>query len=137
MLVCAAVTVQNSFNYPTNKNGGLLMTMNVAGMSGDGSKGPESGLKFPPIGLLTGLLATSIGYAFLLSTEEGQRWDRKHTWFVTVIGVFLTLGWLAVDDPKAAFKALICFMVSGSPIVFRALFLENAKDSSLIRRNVQ
>lgn len=111
--------------------------MNMTHSATRRGKGAEISLHLPPIGVLTGLFASSVGYAFLLTTEEGRRWDKKHTWFMTVIGVALTLAWLAMVDPKAAFKALVCFMVSGTPIVFRALFLENEQTDSLINRSVQ
>lgn len=74
------------------------------------------------IGSLTGLAATSIGYALFLNTHVGRRWDTQHTWFMTVIGTAYTLAWLATVDRRAAVKALIYFGVAGSPIVVRALY---------------
>lgn len=74
------------------------------------------------IGSLTGLAATSIGYAMFLNTRTGRRWDVQHTWFMTIIGVAYTLAWLALVDRKAALKTLVYFAVAGSPIVIRALY---------------
>jgi len=65
------------------------------------------------IGSLSGLLATSTGYALFLNTHMGRRWDTQHTWFMTAIGVAYTLAWLATVDWKAALKALIYWAIFG------------------------
>lgn len=94
----------------------------------------EISLQIPSAGALFGLFASSIGYAFLLSTKEGRRWDRENNWFVVMIGVFLTLGWLAMTDPKAAAKGLVCFIVSGLPVMARAIILRNLSDDKTAER---
>lgn len=51
---------------------------------------------------LAGLFISSVGYALALQTKPGKRFDREHTWFATVMGVLLTLGWLSTDDDGGA-----------------------------------
>jgi hypothetical protein len=76
------------------------------------------------IGTLTGLAATSVAYAMFLNSPTGRKWDTQHTWFMTVIGVSFTLGWLAITDPKAALKSLIYFAIAGTPVAIRAMYNE-------------
>ena len=77
------------------------------------------------VGAVVGLAVSSVRYAQWLNTPLGRKWDTQHTWFVTVMGVFLTLAWLALHDPKAALKAFAFFVISGMPIVVRALALNS------------
>lgn len=114
------------------------VTNNVNGM-GKSSEFPHDFSLVSPNNLtlaatVLGLAVTSIRYAQWLNTPLGRKWDQQHTWFVTVIGVMLTLAWLAAHDPKAAIKAFAFFIVSGMPIVVRALALETANLDTLISR---
>lgn len=86
------------------------------------------------VGAVIGLGITSIQYARWLNTPLGRQWDTQHTWFCTVLGVMLTLAWLAVHDPKAAVKSFAFFMVSGTPIVIRALSNHSATLETYINR---
>lgn len=95
---------------------------------------PVSSDSLTLVATVLGLAVTSIRYAQWLNTPLGRKWDQQHTWFVTVLGVMLTLAWLAVHDPKAAVKAFAFFIVSGMPIVVRALALETATLDALIDR---
>jgi hypothetical protein len=89
------------------------------------------------VGAMLGLAVTSVRYAVWLNSPKGRKWDKQHTWFVTVIGVFLTLAWLAVHDPKAALKAFAFFVVSGTPIVVRSLSLESERLEAYINRETR
>jgi hypothetical protein len=89
------------------------------------------------VGAVTGLAITSIQYARWLNTPLGKKWDQQHTWFVTVLGVMLTLAWLAIHDPKAAIKAFGFFMISGMPIVVRALDGQSAVLETYIQHEKQ
>lgn len=114
------------------------VTNNINGM-GKSSEFPHDFSLVSPNNLtlaatVLGLAVTSIRYAQWLNTPLGRKWDQQHTWFVTVIGVMLTLAWLAAHDPKAAIKAFAFFIVSGMPIVVRALALETANLDTLISR---
>ena len=89
------------------------------------------------VGAIAGLGITSIQYAHWLNTPLGLRWNQQHTWFTTVLGVMLTLAWLAIHDPQAAIKAYGFFMISGMPIVVRALSLKSANLEAFIEREKQ
>lgn len=118
------------------------MNINVTNNATGESKSPEFLQNIFPVSpdtltlvaTVLGLAVTSIRYAVWLNTPLGRKWDQQHTWFVTVIGVMMTLAWLAVHDPKAAIKAFAFFIVSGMPIVVRALALETANLDTLISR---
>lgn len=96
-------------------------------------KSLETDTQAVAIGSLTGLAATSIGYAMFLNTRNGRRWDVQHTWFMTVIGVAYTLAWMALVDHKAAMRALLYFAVAGCPIVVRALY-NHVQETEAIRK---
>lgn len=83
---------------------------------------------------LVGAFISGIAYAFLLSTRAGRRADREHTWFVTVIGVMMTLGWVATEDRDAAWKAFLAFIASGMPMIARALYLQSQQLTDLYER---
>ena len=89
------------------------------------------------VGAVIGLAVTSTRYAIWLNTPLGRKWDTQHTWFVTVMGVFLTLAWLALHDPRAALKAFAFFVVSGIPIVVRALALESDMLETIVTRETK
>jgi hypothetical protein len=143
MLVCAAVTVRTSFNQLINTKWRTSpMPHTVTDPVTTGSNSSESlhnvsasssnGVLL--VGALVGMAITGVQYAQWLNTPLGRKWDQQHTWFVTVVGVMLTLAWLAVHDLKAAIKAFCFFMVSGMPIVIRALSLDSARLETLISR---
>ncbi len=98
------------------------------------SNSPSATNEILMIGAVTGLAITSIQYARWLNTPLGLRWNQQHTWFTTVAGVMLTLAWLALHDIKAAIKTFGFFMISGTPIVIRALNNESAKLEAYIGR---
>lgn len=108
---------------------------NVTEEKHEKGNGLEISLNIPPIGVLSGLFASSIGYAFLLNTKEGRRWNDEQNWFVVMVGVMLTLIWLSMTDPKAAIKAFICFIVSGIPIIARSLIIDNDNRDGVRRRS--
>lgn len=85
-------------------------------------------------GTLLGLGISSTRYALWLNSPMGRRWDQQHTWFVVMLGVFLTLGWLALHDLKAALKAFAFFMISGLPIMVRALNNESDMLEKIVSR---
>lgn len=87
------------------------------------------------IGTVTGLAATSAAYAMFLNSPVGRRWDARHTWFMTVIGVGFTLAWLAATDKRAAIKALAHFAVAGAPIAVRALYNNLAEMEGIANRD--
>lgn len=89
------------------------------------------------IGAVLGLSVSSIRYAIWLNTATGRRWDQQHAWFVTVVGVMLTLAWLALHDPKAAVKAFAFFIISGMPIIVRALNNESEMLEKFIVRELK
>lgn len=86
------------------------------------------------VGAMLGLTVTSVQFAHFLNTPLGRKWDAQHTWFMTVVGVMFTLAWLALHDPRAAMKAFAFFMISGMPIVIRALSLSSATLEALVER---
>jgi len=71
---------------------------------------------------IIGLWFTSAGYAALLSSKTGRQWADQNTTFSVVIGVLLTLFWLALCDAKTAKKTFIYFALSGSPMILRSLY---------------
>lgn len=89
------------------------------------------------LGAVAGLAVSSIRYALWLNSPTGRKWDAQHTWFVTVVGVMLTLAWLALHDPKAALKAFGFFVISGMPIVVRALNLESETLETFVNREIK
>lgn len=60
--------------------------------------GMQRGLPWAKVGAV----ATGALYAGLLTTRLGKRIEREHTWFTVMGGVLLTLGWLSIEDKKAA-----------------------------------
>lgn len=85
---------------------------------------------------VVGAFVSSCGYAALLTTGLGKRIEREHTWFVVMLGVFLTLGWLSVEDRKASSRAFTFFVCTGLPIIARALYLHTQLTNALIDREV-
>lgn len=83
--------------------------------------------------LIAGAFMSSTLYAMLLCTREGRKWDREHTWFVVVLGVFLTLGWLALDNRQAAQRAFTYFIATGLPIIARSLFMQSQATDAAMR----
>lgn len=73
-----------------------------------GVNGDHRGLPWAKVGAV----ATGIIYAGLLTTRLGKRIEREHTWFTVMGGVFLTLGWVATEDKKAAERAFAFFVAS-------------------------
>jgi hypothetical protein len=76
---------------------------------------------------LFGLFGFSTAYCFLLSTKRGKRWADEQTWATVFGGVALTTAFMAIEDRKAAYMALVYFFVSGIPIVFRSLWIQLEK----------
>lgn len=77
---------------------------------------------------------SSGAYAALLTTRIGRRIERDHTWFVVMIGVFITLGWLSVEDRKAASRTFSYFVATGLPIIVRALYLYTELTDAIIEK---
>lgn len=102
-------------------------------MSIEAQNQPNEGTNIPLNTLLAGTLATGTVYALLLNTSEGRKWNQQHNWFTVIIGVFLTLGWLAIHDPKAAGRAFVFFVASGLPIVGRSLLQASQERAELER----
>lgn len=71
-----------------------------------------------------GLAVSGVRFAMWMNSPTGRKWDEQHTWFVTVMGVTLTLAWYALHDWRGAMKVFGFFVLSGTPIVVRALALE-------------
>lgn len=71
-----------------------------------------------------GLLITSTIYALVLTHPKGKEWADRQTWSTVVLGVGFTLGWMALEDEKAASKARDFFMWSAGPIIIRSLALQ-------------
>lgn len=94
---------------------------------------PPNAPQMHPLGAMAGLLLTSTAFAFVLSTQTGRKWDRQHTWFMTTIGVMFTLAWLAMEDRRAASRAFFYFVVSGMPIIGRALILNDEEMDSITK----
>ena len=61
-----------------------------------GVNGDHRGLPWAKVGAV----ATGIIYAGLLTTRLGKRIEREHTWFTVMGGVFLTLGWVAIEASR-------------------------------------
>lgn len=93
--------------------------------------GSKEGSHLPLNTLLTGTFASGVVYALLLNTAEGRKWSQQHNWFTVVVGVFMTLGWLAIHDSKAAGRAFVFFVASGLPIVGRALLQASQERAEL------
>lgn len=80
---------------------------------------------------MIGMLGVSTGYMMLLKTKQGRRINRQYPELVVVLGVVLTLVWLAFEDPRAAGKAFLYFFVSTIPSVARSLMELNQDDDDL------
>lgn len=91
----------------------------------------KEGINIPVNTLLAGTLATGTVYAVLLNTAEGRKWNQQHNWFTVFIGVMITLGWLAIHDPKAAGRCFVFFVASGLPIVGRSLLQASQERAEL------
>lgn len=102
-------------------------------MSIEAQNQPKEGTNIPLNTLLAGTLATGTVYALLLNTAEGRKWNQQHNWFTVVIGVFMTLGWLAIHNPKAAKECFMFFVASGLPIVGRSLLQASQERAELER----
>lgn len=98
---------------------------------------PENAPKLPQISLVGGAFATGAMYAFLLSTKQGRKFDQQHNWFVVMIGVFFTLGWLAIHDPRAAGRAFVFFVATGLPIIARSLLLDSEEKDAITNRSAK
>lgn len=94
--------------------------------------GMERGLPWAKVGAV----ATGVVYAGLLTTRLGRRIEREHTWFAVMGGVFLTLGWLSVEDKKAAEKSFVYFVCTGLPIMARAIYLYSQFTDSIVDREL-
>lgn len=94
---------------------------------------PKVALNVP----IVGAFLTSCGFSALITTRLGQRIEREHTWFVVMVGVFLTLGWLAVEDKKAATRSFAYFVCTGLPIIARALYLHSKIIDAIIDREIK
>ena len=77
-----------------------------------------------PFLIRLGLFLTSTLYALILSHPKGKEWADRQTWSTVVVGVGITLGWMAMEDGKAAAKARDFFMWSAGPIIVRSLALQ-------------
>lgn len=84
-----------------------------------------------------GAFVSSCGYAALLTTKLGRRIEREHTWFVVMGGVFMTLGWLAAEDKKAASRTFTYFVCTGLPIMARALYLYSKFITDITDREIK
>lgn len=70
------------------------------------------------------LVFHAIAYAVALSTAEGRRWATRQTWATVVFGVAMTLGFLSLEDRRAARLATQYFIASGAPMIVRSLWLQ-------------
>ncbi|MCC6457300.1 MAG: hypothetical protein IT328_20265 [Caldilineaceae bacterium] len=77
------------------------------------------------------MLGVATGYAMLLKTRQGRRINSQYPELVVVLGVVLTLVWLAFEDPKAAGKAFLYFFISTIPAVARSLMELDGDDDDL------
>lgn len=102
-------------------------------MTGNTSDAPQMHHALP----LVGLSVSSTLYALLLSTPFGRRWTERQTWTTVVLGVALTLAWLLAEDPKAARRTLVYFVVSGLPIIVRSLLLDFIEFEDVIEALVE
>ena len=77
------------------------------------------------VGVLTVLFLASTLYAVALEwAERRYSFTSDYTWLTVVIGVALTLAGLAVLDPRAAGLALLLFVVTGIPMIGRAIIVD-------------
>ena len=65
---------------------------------------------------IIGAFGSSVAYAFLLTTGIGRQFRLMYTWLSVVVGVGMTLGWLALVSRRAASLGLVLFAVTGAPI---------------------
>lgn len=83
-----------------------------------------------------GAVVSGIVYAGLLTTKAGRRLEREHTWFAVMGGVFLTLGWVSVEDEAAAKRSFGYFVLTGLPIMARAIYLYSQFTDDIINREI-
>lgn len=96
-------------------------------------EGVQRGLPWAKVGAV----ATSALYAGLLTTRLGRRIEREHTWFTVMGGILITLGWLSVEDKKAAEKSFFFFVCTGLPIMARAIYLYSQFTDNIIDREMK
>lgn len=84
-----------------------------------------------------GAVVSSSLYATMLTTKVGRRVEREHTWFVVMVGVLITLGWVSTEDDAAAKKSFGYFVLTGLPIIVRAIYLYSQFTSEIVNRELK
>lgn len=77
---------------------------------------------------------TATAYAAALATPRGRQFRRDDTWLSVVVGVGLTLAWLAIKDKRSAQRALEMFAVTGTPIIVLCVAEQLERDAALMER---